>query len=469
MMKYLLFLLPISLIAQCDLTNQNACLSIQNSLGLVSPNPTLATWLANDASSNTVMYQTANQLGIKKINLSAQNSFCNGAYLSNSVAGFGSKMITYSNMMKTYAGVVNQDCNIWWVVASSAVEYSPTSIVITSDCNGGGTFAYLAGVPAGTGSNTRCQALDYYDHLIESMNTAGMTLRLGFTPLAGSATNGLGSGGCALTAGSITVEQWESCLGPAITALLTRWNPHITISRVQVNEEFTGIWLGIQTWSVANGSTLINYFSGLVKAVNSNIKVAAAYLGESFMFSNSVCGNHTDLCYWQAAALLTSLDILVIDLFNAQCDNSSNQYATQWSWTYTNMISASSGKEVDIGQWQPPSYCTIGGNPDQANALVGCGSIVWQMSQVQTANEDVCVKLASAYGIKDFSVFFTTPLIGGYAALGQPNNCSSGTYVESVASNLVSTDAASLWNTLQIGWNLSVSGVSFNGSFGTIQ
>jgi hypothetical protein len=41
--------------------------------------------------------------------------------------------------------------------------------------------------------------------------------------------------------------------------------------------------------------------------------------------------------------------------------------------------------------------------------------------------------------------------------------------VESVASNLVSTDAASLWNTLQIGWNLSASGVSFNGSFGTIQ
>jgi hypothetical protein len=441
--------------AQCTLWNQAGCAAI-----LPGGNPTLATFLSESQASFAAIRATDAALPQQKITLSGQNMPCAGAYLSTSPGTFGAQIINYAALMKSAAGVVVDDCNIWLSTLASSTTYTPSTITISSDCAGGATFAVNAGVPVGTGPNTRCAMLAKYDAYFVYAGAHGIKIRLGFVPAGGLATNATNAGGCALTPGSVTVAQYEACLGPLITAAMQRWGS--AIDSVQVLEEPLGETATVQTFAVAQIASIINNFSAVVKAAVPGELVGASYTGYSFPVAGTPCGggSHIDDCYWADAATgaaSAGLDFLVLDVFTGNCDQSSNYYATELGLFVANYITQSGGKPVRVGQTQTPTWCTIGGPPNEPSAIQGCGWVIWQTSGLQTSWQTVFVGWASANGIQSVSVFFSLPWFN-VTSSQTVNNCATGAYTGLAMSNLSPQDAAGTWRTLGLWPSLSLQG-----------
>jgi hypothetical protein len=443
----------------CTLWNQAGTVCVT---GYPVGNPTLATFLAWNQSSLAAIRATYANTPQPKILLTAQNMPCAGAYLSTSPGSFGPKIITYAGLLKSAAGVVVDDCNIWGTALASANEYSPSTITISSDCAGGGTIAKNASAPAGTSPTSACAQLVRYDAYFVWAAANGVKIRLGFVPAGGTGTNPTGSGGCGLVPGSTTVAQYEACLGPIISAAMIRWGS--AIDSVQVLEEPLGETATIQTFTVPQIASIVNNFSSLVKTAVPGTLVGASYTGYSFPVSGTPCGgsSHIDDCYWDDAATgaaSAGLDFLVLDLFTGSCDQSANYYATELGLFQTNYtaVALAAGKRVRIGQTQAPQWCTIGGPPNQPYAILGCGDIVWKTSGLQTAWQGVIVPYASATGIESVSPFFSIPFFN-YTSDQTNDNCATGSYTALAMGALSPQDAAGTWNVLGEWWSTSLQG-----------
>src|ERR1017187_129195 len=116
--------------AQCTLLNQTTCASVYAG----SPNPTLATYLANVESSFQAINAATAGMSQPKMLLTAQNDAC--GYLAGSVQVYGGHMNGYAGLLQSSAGVNVQDCNMWLAALASANEYTHGTINVTSDCNG---------------------------------------------------------------------------------------------------------------------------------------------------------------------------------------------------------------------------------------------------------------------------------------------------------------------------------------------
>jgi hypothetical protein len=428
-------------------------------------NPPLHTFLSESQASFTALRASTAHLPQQKITLSAQNMPCAGAYLSTSPGTFGPQIQNYAGLLKSAAGVVVDDCNIWLSTLASSNTYSPTTITIASDCNGGGTFAKNAGVPAGTGPLTRCAQLARYDSYFVYAAANGIKIRLGFVPAGGVGTNATSAGGCGLTPGSTTVAQYEPCLGPLIQAAMLRWGS--SIDSVQVLEEPLGETATIQTFTVSQTASIISNFSAIVKAAVPGELVGASYTGYSFPVAGTPCGggSHIDDCYWADAATgaaSSSLDFLVLDVFSGNCDQSGNYYANELGWFVSGnppegaYITAAGGKPIRVGQTQTPNWCTVGGPPNEPAAIQGCGWNVWQTSGLQTSWETVFVAWASSYRM-DVSMFFSLPMLN-VTSSQTVNNCATGGYTALAMAGLSPQDAAGTWRTLGMWPRLGLGG-----------
>lgn len=243
----------------CNLQSQTNCSTVY-----AGGNPTLGTFLSWNNSSFAALRAQDGALPQPKMILTGQNMACAGAYLSTSPVTFGNGMIAYSDILAAPspngAGVTIQDCNVWGSLAGSMTGYTG---VIASDCAGGATIAKGASAPGGTAANSRCAALVKQDALFAHMQASGYTLRVGFPPAGGVIANSNANGGCGLTVGSVTVAQYNACLGPIITAFMNRYGSQITA--VQVLEEPIGEMLTVNpaAFSVAQTATIITTLAGL--------------------------------------------------------------------------------------------------------------------------------------------------------------------------------------------------------------
>jgi hypothetical protein len=410
-------------------------------------NPTLDAFLAQAQADYTTIRAATAKMPQPKMTLTGQNMAAAGAYLQISPASYGPYMTTYAQIMKNSAGITHQDVFPWAIVAGTAAEYSHGTIVVPSDCPGGVLLVKNAAVPGGTNPSSRCQMLAYYDQMFAWALANGVQLNIGFPAQSSGATD---VHGCNLTAGSVTVAQYEDCMGPLINAFMTRYGSQMT--NVQVFLEPVGGARSVNTWNVSQVAAIILNFSAIVKAAVPGTLVGASYTGMSFPDNAQPCGagNFYDTCFWTDAATGTAaagLDFLAIDYFTGSCDQSGGYYANELVWFETNYITQSGGKPVIIGQSQPQNWCTIGGSPNEPAAILGCGDNIWETSGLNTSWQTTMVPAWSANGITSASVFFTVFMFN--TTTDQTNdNCASGSYTALAMTALSPHDAAGTWSTL---------------------
>lgn len=440
-----LALVPCCAYCQCTLLNQSTCAGVYSG----SANPSLGTFLADVEASFQAIDAATASMPQPKIALTAQIIPASGGWLSSSVQTFGPAIDGYMDLLKTKAGVTIQDVNMWPSVLSSASQYSPGAgdITIASDCAGGVTIGTGVSLPTGTGHNTRCMALTYYDSMFSHAAASGITLRLGFFPYGDT----IAACGLSPVPGTFTESQYEHCLIPLIKAAMSRWTTAITA--VQVFEEPLDGMATVQVFSIADVGTFIRNSSGAVKAI-----VPAALIGAAATQQDS--GYWTD---WttgniSGAGTPAALDFLVLDLFSNNCDQSGNRYYHETQWYQSNYLGAhAGGKPVRVGQSDHPIWCPATGVPLQPNAYLGADDIIWQTSGMQTAWQSTIIKWASAAQIQSFSVFCTLPFFN-YTADQSNDNCVVGTYSALAMSQLSPTDAAAGYQTLGQGPAESIQG-----------
>jgi len=335
--------------------------------------------------------------------LTAQVVPAAGSWLSTAVQVFGPAIQTYMGMLQSDAGASTQDVNIWgtpFVCDPSyhgyATGFTP-SIVVPCDCQGGGTLAKGAALPAGSGPH--CTALWHYDGMFKYASTNGITIRTGWYP-GGDEIESCGLVP-ASSGGVFTETQYEECMIPFMQAAMNRYGSAITA--VQVLEEPTAGMLLIQPFSVADTAKFIQDAATAVTAIVHGTPIGAA----------ATEAQNAD--YWNdwlnPSGTGQYLDFLVADIFSGNCDVGPDQsgvpyYAGVLNWWQANYLASAkaynggAGKPVRVGQSDPPVWCQVGGNATQYGAILGEGDVIWENSGLQTQWLWTFMHWASAMGIQ---------------------------------------------------------------------
>ena len=426
------------LLGQCGMRDQTTCGTAYP--GAATSTPTLANFLGPTQASFDWTWASIASLPQPATTLTAQIMPCSVGWMPGGPASFGPYITTYMAGLKL-AGVTVQECNLWPAALSSAAEYSGG---IASDCAGGALLADGAvTVPSGTGPNSRCRALAYYDGMFLYAAAHGIQMRVGWfmgvNPATGVGLCPDGSGGY-LVPGSMTEAQYEGCVLPLVRAGHQRWGAAITAAQPLEEPGTLGGMGYVQVFSVADVGTFLTHASAAIKAISPTTLVGAAALG-------------SDAAYWAdwtVGPTAPALDFLALDIFSNSCLPAGNIYGLYLANLATNFVrpGLAAHKIIRVGQADHPIWCPSSGAPTQATAIAGAGADLWRSTGMQIAWERVFSAWASASGISSVTIYVSLPLLGYSTDPANDNPVTNHAYAAAAMQQLAVTDAGVAWKAI---------------------